>query len=245
MAWAKDTQIKAWSFSRYSTYTKCPLSAKLAYLDKIKQPQSEPMRRGDEIHKMAEAFVKGKIKKLPDELSFFPNFFAKMRKLYKKDPGVVVVEETWTFRRDWTRTVWNDWNGAWLRVKLDCAWMDETTVRIVDFKTGKFSPQYGLDQYLEQVDLYAMAALIVYADVGPELRVIPSLYYLDHEIIFPEPGAEKVYAPSDLPSLKKTWEKRTKPMLADKQFAAKPNSLCGWCHYRAANKENGGGQCRF
>lgn len=248
MAWTKPTTITSWSFSRYAQYKKCPLSAKLSYIDKIQQPQNDAMKRGDAIHKLAEAYIKGtRPAKMPPELGLFPNFFKKMRQLYKKKPTLISVEDTWAFRKDWSRTTWNDWAGCWVRIKLDLAWIDDTTVAIVDHKTGKFSPQYNVEDYMEQLDLYATGALLIYAHLGPNLKVIPALHFLDHEVIYPEPGSDqvKVYTPKDLPGLKKAWEKRTKPMLNDKTFAPKPNSLCRFCFYRADNKAEGGGQCKF
>jgi RecB family exonuclease len=245
MAWAKDTQIKAWSFSRYSTYKQCPLKAKLLYIDKLKEPGSPAMDRGSAIHKLAENYMKGTIGKLPAELKLFGTFMKKMKALFKKAPDTITVEETWAHRRDWTRTTWDDWNGCWLRVKLDVAHVEDNTVYVTDFKTGKFSPQYNLADYVEQLDLYATAALVVYADRGPSLRIVPRLLYLDHDITYPSVGEEKFYTPADLPRLKKEWEKRTKPMLSDKQFAPKPNQFCRSCHFRKDNKANGGGQCKY
>lgn len=250
MAWAKPTQITAWSFSRYSQYKKCPLAAKFAFIDKIKQPQNDAMARGDAIHKIAEAYIKGTSPgKVPEELGHFPNFFKKMRQLYKKKPELITVEDTWAFRKDWSRTTWNDWAGCWVRIKLDLSWIDVTTVAIVDHKTGKFSPQYNVEEYMEQLDLYATGALLIYAHLGPDLKVIPALHFLDHEVIYPEPGSTgvRVYTPADLPRLKKEWEKRTKPMLNDKTFAPKPNSLCGWCYFGQAGKikQGGPGLCKF
>lgn len=250
MAWAKPTTITAWSFSRWKTYDQCPLKCKLENIDKIKEPidPNGPMERGNQIHKLAEAFIKGEGSELPDELGYFPNFFVKMRNLYAKQRANIAVEDTWAFRKDWTITTWNDWAECWLRVKLDCAWLDKTTLNVIDHKTGKYSPQYNLQEYVLQVELYALSALIVHAAVGPKLRVIPRLHFLDHEIIYPEPGSkeEKVYTPADLPRLKKEWEARTRPMLNDKTFAPKPNSMCRFCwHGQDGKKKGGPGICKF
>lgn len=244
MAWAKPTTITAWSFSRFKQYDQCPLKLKLSAIDKIKEPQSDAMKRGDDIHKLADAFIKGELKKLPPELNLFPNFFKKMKGMFKKTPDLIAIEETWAFRKDWTRTTWNDWTGCWVRIKLDCAFLEGDVLSIVDHKTGKFSPQYNLEDYMLQLDLYALGALVIHSD-KPNLRVVPRLHFLDHEIIYPEPGEDKVYTQADLPRLKKEWEKRVKPMLADKTFAPKPNRFCYSCFFRASNKAVGGGQCRF
>ena len=243
MAWTKPTNVTSWSYSRYSAYRQCPFKLKMTAIERVKEPGSPAMERGNEIHKLAEAFIKGGGRKLPDELGYFPNFFRSARAAFKK--GLVSVEETWAFRRDWTMTTWDDWTGCWLRVKVDVAWINGTTVSVVDHKTGKYSPQWNLDDYVEQLDLYALAALIRYASVGPDLRVVPRLHYLDHEVVHPEPGQEKIYAPGDLPALKAAWEARVRPMMADTTFAPKANRFCGSCFFRKDNRVNGGGQCKL
>jgi CRISPR/Cas system-associated exonuclease Cas4 (RecB family) len=118
-------------------------------------------------------------------------------------------------------------------------------VVVTDWKTGKFRPE-SQEEYLEQLDLYGLGALLIYAG-RPGLVVRPRLVYTDLGRIYPNCVDEPVveYRPEDLPKLKKTWEKRVKPMLADKTFAPKPNKYCYSCHYRASNKANGGGQCKF
>lgn len=251
MAWSKPTYFTSWSFSRLQAWRKCPLAAKLQNIDKIKEPAKpadHPMVRGDRIHKLAEAYVKGTAPaKVPDELKAFADKFRRLRKLRKADPELVPVEETWAFRADWTLTTYDDWDRCWLRVKLDVAEVDDTTVKPYDVKTGKYSPQFNLDDYLQQLDLYATAGLMMYADVGPELKVIPSLLYTDAAIVYPAPGEEKVYTPDMLPALKKKWEKAVKPMMADRTFAAKPHRFCSSCWYRKGNAErtDGGTVCKF
>lgn len=248
MPWANH--FTSWSFSRYQAYRKCPFAAKLANLDKIKDPvplpADHPMVRGDRIHKLADAYVKGASPpKVPEELKNFAPLLKALRKKRKADPETVVVEETWAFRKDWSITTYDDWSACWLRVKLDVAEVDECTVRPLDWKTGKYSPQWNVEEYMEQVDLYAMAGLMMYADVGPELRVIPTLLYTDAGVTHPAAGEEKVYVPAMLPALKKKWEKAVKPMMADRAFAPKPNRFCSTCFYRKGNGAAGGGQCKF
>lgn len=250
MAWAKPTTITSWSFSRWKDYDQCPLKAKLKYIDKIKEPidPDGAMERGNQIHKLAEAYIKGELAEMPDELAYFPNFFDKMRGMYEKQPAKITIEDTWAFRKDWTITTWNDWNGCELRIKLDCGYIDKFTVNVVDHKTGKYSPQFNLEEYMLQLDLYALGALIVHEAIGPKLRVIPRLHFLDHEIMYPEIGSkeEKIYTPADLPRLKKEWSARVKPMLNDKTFAPKANSLCRFCYFGQSGKARGGpGLCKF
>jgi CRISPR/Cas system-associated exonuclease Cas4 (RecB family) len=250
MPWAKPTTITSWSFSRWQVYggqNGCPFKAKQMFIEKIKVPTDPdgPMARGDRIHKLADAYIKGELRALPAELSKFADFFKRLRAAFKKTPDRVAIEETWAMRSDWTVTRWDDWNGCWVRIKLDVALLEKTVVSVVDHKTGKFSPQWNLDEYLLQLDLYALGALIKFAHLGEDLCVVPRLHFLDHGIIYPPEGEERIYVPADLPKLKKEWAARVRPMLVDKKFAPKPNRFCSSCHFRKDNKANGGGQCKF
>jgi len=236
-------QITSWSFSRYMDYKQCPLKAKLKNLDKIEEPKNEAMARGGHIHNLAEDYIKGKIARLPAELKLFKPEFTMLRKQYKKSINGMVVEDSWAFTKDWDQTVWNDWVGCWVRIKLDCAHHeDDTTLIITDWKTGKLRSEFEED-YIEQLELYALSALLLHEHIE---KVVPRLAYLDHGICYPDVDDEPMaFTRKDIPRLKKAWEKRTRAMLNDKIFAPRPNDKCHWCFYRKANKAAGGGQCRF
>lgn len=235
-------QFTSWSFSRYSDYRQCPLKAKLKHLDKIAEPPNEAMARGGQIHKLAEDYIKGRLARLPAELKAFAADFKKLRALFKKITSGTVVEDNWAFTKDWDPTQWDNWTACAVRIKLDCAhWEDLTTLIITDWKTGKFRPELNAD-YLEQLELYALAALLLFPHAE---QVKPRLAYLDVGVTYPAPEAELVFTPADVPRLKKLWAKRTKPMLSDTKFAPRPNDKCCWCFYRSSNKINGGGQCKF
>lgn len=235
-------KITSWSFSRYSTYKQCPLKAKLNFIDKVKEPPNPAMARGAAIHTLAEDYLKSKLKTLPPELKKFADEFKALRKQYKKSISGMCVEDSWSFTKTWEETTWNDWLGCWVRIKLDCAHhADEETMVVTDWKTGKFRANQN-EEYVEQLELYALAALLLH----PHLKEVrPRLAYLDEMVIYPPPDQPLVFTPADIPKLKKLWVKRTKPMLSDTIFAPKPNQFCSWCHYRASNKANGGGQCKF
>lgn len=241
---SKPNQITSWSFSRYADYKQCPLKAKLKHVDKIKEPPNEAMARGTKIHDMCEDYIKGTLKVLPPECKKFAKMFRRLRRQYKKAISGMVVEDTWAFTKDWDETTWDDWVHCWVRIKLDCAEYDDNGVMLVnDWKTGKFRPEKNAE-YVEQLELYALAALLLHGHVE---IVKPRLVYLDVGVIYPEPGSieELVYTRDDIPKLKKLWSKRVKPMLNDKVFAPRPNNLCYWCFFRKSNAANGGGQCKY
>jgi RecB family exonuclease len=247
MSWTKPTKLTSWSYSRYGTYKQCPLKAKLSYIDKIPIQKNAAMIRGDAIHKMAEKFLKGEISRIPKELSLFTEDFKSLKALMKKHPERIEVEDTWAFRADWSETFWNDWSGCWVRIKTDVSNLIEQdklpVVIVTDYKTGKYRPD-NQEDYLEQLDLYALGALLKWRHLIPEgLTVKPRLVYLDAGIVYPIIGTSeaKVYQGADLKSLQKSWEKRVKPMLNDTTFAPKPSHLCGWCDYSASK----GGPCKY
>lgn len=251
-------KFTAWSYSRFGTYRQCPLKAKLSALDKIEEPKNDAMARGNQIHQEAEDFLKGKISLLPVSLKLFGVKMKQLKAKHKKSPDQVIIEEMWVFRSDWTETVWNDWNGAWLRIKMDCAELIfgkkgvPPMLDINDWKTGKFSPRWNVGDYMEQMELYALGGLLKFGAEYPDIQVRPRLVYLDHAVVFPDyekpitiENPAKVYTMADLEPLKKKWTKETKQMLNDTKFVPKPNDKCKWCFYRKDNLENGGGQCKY
>lgn len=226
-------QVKSWSFSRYNDYKGCPARFKHKHLDKLPEAPNAAMQRGTDIHKSAEDYVNGLKRTLPKELKLFEAQFKALRK-----EKVKTVEESWTWTQAWAaETRWNDWAGAWLRVKIDVTFKpDPATLVIVDHKTGKIS-DYKKEEYKEQLELYGLAGLK--RDPLVE-KVKPVLWYLDHGIEYAgEPPV--VFTRKDEKPLERTWAARIKPMFSDKTFKPTPSRACDWCPY--SKKE--GGPCKY
>jgi len=229
----KVRQITAWSISRLQDWETCPRKAKHKHVERIKEPGNKAMERGSEIHKEAECYILGKTRKLPKSLKRFEIEFKELRKINK----VVKTEESLTVRDDWTQTTWDDWDGAWLRAKVDAMYIDPddpTRLIMIDFKTGRPRP----DKHRDQLSLYAAIAFQLFFGI----EVVDSeLWYLDEGEI-----ASERFTRAQAEQLRKTWEKKAKPMLTDKTFKAKPSSACAWCFYGQAGKAKGGpGCCEF
>lgn len=240
----KQTRFTSWSYSRYADYKQCPLKAKLAHLDKIREPKNQAMMRGADIHDQIRDFIRGTLKRLPTDLKSIKAELDRFKKLFKKKLLGAIVEEDWAFTADWTQTQWNDWNNCVLRVKLDAAeWLDDgDTMIVTDWKSGKFREEMNED-YVEQLELYALAALVLH----PQLqRVRPRLFYTDLGLVYPPEAKPLEFTRKDVEKLKKLWAKRTKPMLNDTRFAPRPNDKCRWCFYGQSGKIKGGpGLCKF
>lgn len=237
----------SWSFSRYSDFKTCPLFFKLKHMDKVLEPKSDAMQKGIDAHEDAEKYIKGQLKKLPPVLMPMKAEFDEMKKMFKAKKFPIIVEDNWAFKADWSETQWNDWTGCWVRIKLDAAhYSDGHTMWVTDWKTGKPS-EYKVAEYMEQMELYAVSALLMSAVEEVEVHV--RLAFVETgDMIAPrlEDGTELVYTRADLPRLLKEWEKRVRPMMNAKNYPPRPNSSCRWCWYGQAKVAAGGpGLCKY
>ncbi len=237
----RAVQLTSWSYSRYSDWRQCPLKAKLKHIDKLKEPGNAAMERGSKIHTDAEQYIKGTLKVLPPELALFKQEFADLKKLFKKKGRPMIVEDNWAFTKEWTETQWNDWVGCWVRIKLDCAhYVADTIMVVTDWKSGKPN-DYKTREYMEQLELYALSALLLHPFLT-EVQV--RIGWTDVGEMYPaEPLS---FYPKDQKRLLKEWNSRVAPMMADTKFVPKPNSMCKWCYFGQAGKLKGGpGLCKF
>ncbi len=238
---------KSWSFSRYTDFRDCPLKFKLKHIDRIKEPPSDAMQKGIDSHNAAEAYVKGTLKKLPPTLVPMKAEFEQMKKLYKQKKFPMIVEDNWAFTKDWDETQWNDWVGCWVRIKLDAAhYIDGSTLLVTDWKGGKPN-DFKNAEYMEQMELYALGALLMSAveDVTVKVRLA---YHEVPAFVIPldKDGNEVTYTRADIPRLKKEWGQRVKPMMTSTNFPPRANGTCRWCYYGQAGKAKGGpGICKL
>lgn len=233
-------QIKAWSFSRYNDYTTCPRKAYYKHVLKMKEAESPQMLRGTDIHSKAEKYAKSELARIPKELSLVATTLKLLREMYKKNRGQVILEDSWGFAKNWDSCKWDDWNNCYLRIKLDFAYAEGTTLNIGDWKTGKFS-EYKNSEYVMQQELYALAGLLKFPRAE---KVVPKLYYTDAGVVYPRPekDPEFVFTRKDQPKLIKLWEKRIKPMMSDTSFKEKPSDFgCKYCSFSKAK----GGPCKY
>lgn len=240
----KPKGLSSWSFSRYSDYKLCPLKAKLKHIDKVPEPANDAMERGNKVHKAAEGYLRGTTRKLAPELKTFKRLMDDLRKQFKKRPGSMVVEDTWAFDKVWERSQWNNWEECVVRIKVDCGHLTgPTEMTILDWKTGKYRQERN-DEYMEQLELYALAALLLNPQVQ---KVSCKLVYVDLGMLYPPEGDDSAtFDRKDLKKLKAAWDKRTRKMLLDRAFAPRPNDKCTWCHYGQSGRRNGGpGLCKY
>lgn len=222
----RNLAIKAWSYSRLDKYELCP--AKLGYDAKgLKEPQGPALAEGERVHKLGEAFVKGRLRTVPKEYANFATHLKRLRRLRFE------AEDMWCLTSDWEEAPpYGDpehFALTWLRVKLDAYGFPKPgLLEIVDYKTGKVNEEKGRDQ----LRLYAAAGLSLW-DVE---RVHARLWYLDvgHEVA-------DTFDADRLEELQGYWNERARPMLKDRRFSPRPGYYCRWCHYSRTK----GGPCRY
>ena len=227
-----NTQITSWSFSRLSEWLNCPYKAKLKFVDKLKEPESPAFAHGSAVHKGIEQSIMNFVPKIPFQIATRANeIIAEAAVAYKVGTGK--VEESWNFKKDWTETTWNDWNGCFLRVKIDFFNKRNNVAEVVDWKTGKYR-EYTVDDYKMQLKLYALATFMKYSDVD---RVETKLVFVEG----PGHVETMTFEREQLSELKTYFDVKVSVMISDKVFEPKASWKCKWCHWR---KENGG-SCKY
>lgn len=222
----KAQTIDAWSFSRWDTYISCPRKAYYQCIEKLKTSPNRAMKRGSEIHKSAEDFVKRKASELHPELIHFEDMIKELR-----EHSHVIAEADWAFTKLWEPTGWFG-DGTWCRARVDVAKWDHDTseLTIIDYKTGKPYPP----KHEKQMELYGLAGLIMYPEAT---KVQVEMWYTDQAEVH-----DLVFACEDQDRLTELWEQRTEKMLSDTEFCPTPGrpQPCGWCDFAASK----GGPCQ-
>jgi len=219
--------ITSWSYSRLTIFEQCKLRAKLAFVDRIPEPErplppgktEHANDRGTRVHDAAERFVRGGVELLP-ELAKFRAEFHRLRELYQQ--GKVSLEGEWAVDREWNPVAWRS-NDAWARIKLDAfVQLSPTHGVVIDYKTGKL---FGNEiKHAEQCQLYQLAAFIRY----PKLEVIDvELWYTDQDEI-----THMRYTREQGLRFFRNFDNRGNKMTDAKEFPANPNIFsCRWCPY--------------
>lgn len=221
--------LTAWSWSRLETWELCPLKFKLKFIDKVPEPGSPAMERGNTIHKETADYLNGVRGEQPAAVT---HPFQRQLLQECRDSDDKVVEQQWGFTPQWEPTAWfsrDKSRPTWLRSIVDYGILyEDMTIEIVDWKTGRV---YGHNA--DQVELFALSAMCHFK---PAVQVLTRLVYFDA-------GTEQraAFDAKDKPALIAKWNARVAPMFADTHYIARPNDKCRWCAYAKSK----GGQCRF
>jgi len=211
--------IESWSASRVVTYEECPRKLRHRAVDRLPEPKGPPLVRGIRIHTEGEVYLKSK--RAIDVPKSYQYVEKEMRVLRKHK---AISEEQWGFDRNWNDAAWFK---ATIRMVLDARVVRKTSMRVIDFKTGRPRPEKDD----AQLGLYAAGTFMRY----PDLRfVVGEVWYLDiGEII------ELRFNKTEAMAERKAWEARAQKMLDDDKLDPTPGYACKWCPFGVSK----GGPC--
>jgi len=202
-----------WSYSRITSYEKCPYTLKLAEL-KLPQETNEHAQRGIDTHATIEQFLKGESKTAPH----FEGFTIELLDLYAQ---TAQSETKWQVGKDWQPRS-QGCSDIWGKAIIDAAVLEKTNLRIIDFKTGKPSPV----SHMDQGNIYAVMGHAWFPDCE---TYTTEFWYLDKQI-----KKTHVYTADSLTPIRINLEKRIQRMENDTVLAPRPSKwTCKWCKYKA------------
>jgi hypothetical protein len=219
----------SFSYSKYSTYKKCPLQYKLKNIDKVDTgPTPKALIEGRKLHDEMKDYLIGKTDVLPKRAEKFSILAAQMRKLQQQGSNseVIIVEDQMAFDEHHLRVKWFGKNARY-RFIWDAAILnhEENTLFAVDWKTGK---PYG--SYDDQMEIFSIPAFWLFPEVT---KFVGYLAYLDAG----EMSEPYVYTREQFENA--VWPKwRTEISLfeSDTRFEPTPSkSACRFCDFGPNN----------
>ena len=219
--------VRAWSYSSLKTFESCPYRLYIQKVKKISEPSSPAADRGTQIHQEAEDYVKAEIGDMPESLKKFKSEFEALRQGFAD--AKVELEGEWGFTLDWETTGWL-MGDTWARIKLDALVLeDETSCRVIDYKTGK---KFGNEiAHGQQGLVYAIATFLRYPHIE---HARTEFWYLDKG-----ETTVKDYTRSTALEFLPGLYKRAIALTTATDFPPKPSdSACRWCDYKNGTEES-------
>lgn len=216
--------VEPWGFSKLDVFRACKAKFKYQFINKIPQPQSPALKRGSDVHDQAEAFLRGWVTDVTPPL----DIWKERLQLLKLNPSLK-TECNWGFDKNWKLLLnWFE-PETWLRSKADAFYLkDDTTLVVIDFKTGKFR-----EPSKDQIELYAICGAAIYPQVE---QVITEFWFLDQDQI-----ATYNYTKRELEALRKKYELEAGNMYSNTVWEPKPGMECRWCPY----SKTASGHCKY
>ena len=205
-----------WSYSSLALYQQCPKKYyHLKVVKDIKEPLSEAITFGNEIHKIAEEYV-GKGRPIPEKY----NHIEPALKVLKDMPGEKLCENKLGLTADLKPCGFFDKN-VWWRGVADIIILQGDTALTVDYKTGKSSKFAEL----KQLEIVSLAIFKHFPEVK---KVKAGLMFL-----FADDFVKTAYLADSQQELWGSWISDVGQLQASVEndmWNPKPNFTCrGWC----------------
>lgn len=238
-----------YSYSRIERYLKCPLSFKLAYIDKVPMPETPSLRVGSAFHSIAEDFLKkfhsdGFIS--PDEqrkavLSLLEEKEAEMSETEVLDLRTMVdgwfssfvpesdveepeIEMSTAVNREFSPVEWMD-PDVFSRLKIDYLYFrnGRKLVVITDWKTDRYLPPQSVIEKSLQLKLYGFFTYILFPEVKD---VVIRLFYVKYGV----PRTKELDVEEALDVRDRLFSIIDK-IEKDQKFSARVGSHCSYCPF--------------
>lgn len=214
--------VKRWSYSAWASLFECPFRFFVSYVLGQRGPKVWAMERGNEIHKLAEFFLKRRFDGVPPELKRLRPEYQGLRQTKP------IVEEFWGVSSSWKLKE----RDSWCVIKMDAALPPKKMdgwLWLQDLKTGKVYPNHW-----KQASLYGAVGLAKYPDID---GVMAEFWYAD------QPVGKNTHTYKwdfrDVKILRDFWmEQGEEIMTPRKRYLPQPSEgACKWCWLR---KDKGG-----
>jgi hypothetical protein len=209
----------AFSYSRWSVWSKCPAAYKFKHIDKLPEPGSPALVKGRKVHDDLAKYIAGASDERPEAAKNFTCLVDGLREAKVAQPKAVHVELQYAVDRDLRPVTWFGKN-VWFRAAWDVLVESGPAVDAVDWKTGR---PYG--SYEDQKQLFAVAAFWR----NPALEQFTGHWaYLDTR----DDPHVAVYTREQAGPLTEVWRGNAAMMESDRAFKAKPSQdACKFCNF--------------
>jgi len=198
--------MKSWSFSSLTEYEKCPHSISFPYDSNEIYVPNEPAARGIKIHADCADYINGK------KVTLLKGF---------DWPSIKgsISEQKFGLDINWQPVPYSE---ACFKFIPDALILEDTSITIIDFKTGK--RDYNELKHASQMQFYATAMLSTYPDTT---SIASELWYLDIPFI-----KRTEYTVNKLGAIRIRQHNRALKMMNDEKLDPKPSkSNCRFCRH--------------
>lgn len=208
--------MRPWSYSRLSTYEKCPKQFWYGYIENLPSFRPDPpaANRGKAIHTEGENYLLGKIHMYP------PSYQKVASHLMGLKMNKALPEMKMAVNAQWEAVDYKA-PDAYFRGIIDVHYEHDEgkTVHVEDFKTGQVYPEHP-----QQMADYVPLVAAQYPDAE---RFVTRLIYVDQGIVTPPKIIEK----ERLKPIRLMLDGRINIAEEETIYPTKPGSACRWCDY--------------
>lgn len=223
----------AWSYSRWSTWAKCPAMFKYRHIDKLPEPPSPALEKGRKLHDDIAGWLDGKTDQRPDALRNFTTLADGLKQMPAEGR---IAEKQIALDRELRPVSWFGRN-AWFRAAYDVLLPGDKEAQGVDWKSGR---RYAT--YTDQQQIFALGAF--WSQPGLEEFTGHWVYLDSAEVDSVTFTRDQAFGPSCDPAanegLHGLWMANVAMMEADRSFRPTPSKdSCRFCPFH----QDKGGPC--